>query len=79
MKKIRIKKNIQSFLELIITFVLQKCVYLSKSCIHQQKIKEAICFLSLGINLINHTYSFFKSPATFSLCGEIFLFFSSIS
>ncbi len=72
------KKNIQSFLEFIITFILQKCVNLSKSCIHQQKIKEAICFLSLGINLINHTYSFFKSPETFSLCGEIFLFFSSI-
>ena len=71
-------KNIQSFLEFIITFILQKCVNLSKYCIYQQKIKEAICFLSLGIKLINHTYSFFRSPETFSLCGEIFLFLSCI-
>ena len=72
------KENIKSFLEFIITFILQKCFNLSKHCLHQEHFKEAVCFLSLGINLINHSYSFFRSPETFILCGEIFLYLSII-
>ena len=72
------KENIKCFLEFIITFILQKCINLSKHCIYQENYKEAVCFLSLGINLINHTYKLFKSPESFILCGEIFLFLSSI-
>ena len=72
------KENIQSFLEFIITFILQKCINISKHCIYQKNFKEAICFLSLGINLINHSSTFFKSPETFFLCAETFLFLSSL-
>ena len=72
------KENILSYLEFIITFLLQKSINLSKHCIYHQNIKEAISFLSLGINLISHTYTFFRSPESFSLCGEIFLLLSCI-
>ena len=41
--------------------------------IYHLNFKEAICFLSLGINLMKHSYSFFKSPETFILFGKIFL------
>jgi len=77
-KESKIKDNIQCFLEFIIKFILQKCVTLSKNCIDHKNIKEAVCFLSLGINLINHTHIFFKSPESFFLCGKIYLFLSSI-
>ena len=72
------KDYIQCFLEFIVTFILKKISNLSKHCIYQEKYKEAVCFLSLGINLINNSYSFFKSPESFLLCGEIYLFLSSI-
>ena len=80
-KKIDGNKNvdkIKCFLEFTITFILQKCINISTHCIHHKKIKTAICFLSLGVNLINHIYSFFKSPESHFLSGKIFLFLSSI-
>ena len=72
------KEKTKCFLELIITFILQKCINLSKHCIYQEKYREAVCFLSLGINLINHSFQFFKSPESFILCGEIYLLLSNI-
>ena len=77
-KDLKKKDNIQCFLEFIIKFILQKCVTLSKNCIDHKNIKDAVCFLSLGVNLINHTHIFFKSPESFFLCGKIYLFLSSI-
>ena len=77
-KDLKRKDNIQCFLEFIIKFILQKCVTLSKNCIDHKNIKDAVCFLSLGVNLINHTHIFFKSPESFFLCGKIYLFLSSI-
>ena len=77
-KDLKRKDKIQCFLEFIIKFILQKCVTLSKNCIDRKNIKEAVCFLSLGVNLINHTHIFFKSPESFFLCGKIYLFLSSI-
>ena len=71
-------KNIKSFLEFLITFILQKCLNLSKHCLYLENFKEAVSFLSLGINLINHSYYFFRSPETFILCAEIFLNLSII-
>ena len=72
------KEDIKSFCEFIIKFILHKCVNLSKRCINKKKIKDALCFLSLGVKLINFTYKYFNSPETASLCGEIFLFLSSL-
>ena len=80
-KKIKENKDIdkiQCFLEFCINFILQKCINMSTHCIHHKKIKTAVCFLSLGVNLINHIYSFFKSPESNFLSGKIFLFLSSI-
>ena len=77
-KDLKNKDNIQCFLEFIIKFILQKCVTLSKNCIDHKNIKDAVCFLSLGVNLINHTHIFFKSPESFFLSGKIYLFLSSI-
>ena len=53
------KKNedFRCFLEFTVGFILVKCIYMSKYCIYQENIKEAIYFLSLGIYLINHTYN----------------------
>ena len=72
------KEDIQCFLEFTIEFILTKCLNFSKYCIYKQNIKEAIYFLSLGINLINHTYKFFKSPRTFCLSAELFTCLTSI-
>ena len=77
-KDLKNKDKIQCFLEFIIKFILQKCVTLSKNCIDRKNIKEAVCFLSLVVNLINHTHIFFKSPESFFLCGKIYLFLASI-
>ena len=79
----KIKENnnvdkIKCFLEFCINFILQKCINMSTHCIHHKKIKTAVCFLSLGINLIKHIYSFFRSPESNFLSGQIFLFLSSI-
>ena len=49
-------KNIKSFLEFLITFILQKCLNLSKHCLYLENFKEAVSFLSLGINLIINHY-----------------------
>ena len=70
--------KLKCFYEFIIKFILQKCVNLSKRCIYKKKIKDALSFLSLGVKLINFTCKYFNSPETASLCGEIFLFLSSI-
>ena len=72
------KSNVKSYLEFIILFILQKCLNLSNNCIYQENYIEAVCFLSLGINLINHSYDIFRSPETFILCGEILLTLSFI-
>ena len=80
-KKIKENNNvdkIKCFLEFCINFILQKCINMSTHCIHHKKIKTAVCFLSLGVNLINHIYSFFSSPESNFLSGQIFLFLSSI-
>ena len=45
---------------------------------YKKNISDSICFLSLGVKLINNSLSFFQSPETFFLCGEIFLFLSSL-
>ena len=72
------KEDIQCFLEFTIEFILSKCVYLSKYCIYQENIKEAIYFLSLGINLINNTYIFIRSPRTLCICAELIIYLESI-
>ena len=72
------KEKTKCFLEFIITFLLQKCINLSKHCIYKENYREAVCFLSLGINLINRSFQFFKSPESFILCGEIYLLLSNI-
>ena len=68
---------VDSFLEFIILFILQKIIILSRNYIHSQQIKDAIGILSLGINLINKTFFFMKNPDSYTLAGEIFLSLSS--
>ena len=72
------KEDIQCFLEFTIEFILSKCVYLSKYCIYQENIKEAIYFLSLGINLINNTFNYIRSPKTLCICAELIIYMESI-
>ena len=72
------KKFINSFNEISIQFLLQKCINFSKYCIHFEKIKDAIGFLSLGLRLIMNTKEFFISPVTLSLSGELLLQLSSL-
>ena len=74
------KKNedIRCFLEFTVGFILVKCIYMSKYCIYQENIKEAIYFLSLGIYLINRTYNCFKSPISFSISAELLIYLTSI-
>ena len=72
------KEGIQCFLEFTIEFILSKCVYLSKYCINQENIKEAIYFLSLGIYLINNTYIFIRSPRILCICAELVIYLTSI-
>ena len=69
---------INAFSELLIQFLLKKCCNLSKFCIHNEKIKDAIGFLSLGVKLIKKTEEFFISPDSFWMSAEIFLHLSSI-
>ena len=71
------KLYVNSFLEFIITFMLQKCITLSKYYIHLGHIKDAVAILSLGVRLINKSFNFFKSPDSYALAGEIFLYLSS--
>ena len=70
-------KYIDSFIEFIILFLLQKINILSKHCIHSGHIKDAISFLSLGIRLINKTFHFFASPDSYEIASDIFLSLSS--
>ena len=72
------KKYANSFSEFLISFILKKCVILSKYNIHFGNIKDAIAICSLGIRLIMRTFQFFKSPDTFELAGEILLNLSSL-
>ena len=67
----------ESFLEFIISFILKKCLIISKRFIHTGYIKDAITVLSLGVRIINDTIKFAASPDTFYLAGEIFLYLSS--
>lgn len=71
------KLYVNSFLEFIITFMLQKCITLSKYYIHLGHVKDAVAILSLGVRLINKSFNFFKSPDSYALAGEIFLYLSS--
>ena len=68
---------VDSFIEFIILFILQKVITLSKNYIHFGHIKDAIGVLSLGVRLINRSFYFFKSPDSYALAGEIFLILSS--
>ena len=72
------KRYVESFLEFIILFILQKVIALSKNYLHSGHIKDAIGILSLGIRLIKKSFYFFKSPDSYALAGEIFLFLSSL-
>ena len=72
------KEDIQCFLEFTIEFILSKCLYLSKYCIYKENIKEALYFASLGVYLINHTYTFIKSPRTFCISAELLVYLTSI-
>ena len=73
------KIYILSFLEFIISFILKKCLIISKRFIHSGYIKDAITILSLGVKIINDTNDFISSPDTFCLAGEIFLYLSSFT
>lgn len=68
---------IDSFVELIIFFLLQNVITLSKNYIYSGHIKDAIGILSLGIGLFNKGFYFIKSPDSYCLGGEIFLSLSS--
>ena len=70
-------KYIDSFLEFIIFFLLQKVITLAKNYIHFGHIKDAIGMLSLGVRLFNKVFYFIKSPDSYALGGEIFLNLSS--
>ena len=71
------EKYYKSYLEFIISFILKNCLILSKKYIHTGFIKDAITVLSLGLRLIYNTITFFSSPDSYFLAGEIFLSFSS--
>ena len=71
------KLYFNSFLEFIITFILQECIALSKNYIHLGNIKDAVGILSLAVRLINKSINFVKSPDSYALAGEIFLNLSS--
>ena len=72
------KKYVDSFLEFIILFLLEKILILSKNYIHFGYIQDAAAILSLGIRLIIRTFYYFKSPDSYALAGEIFLYLSSL-
>ena len=66
-----------TFLELLITFLLKKIITFTKICIKENCIKETIGFLSLGEKLIKKSISFFTSPESFTLGSIIYLYLSS--
>ena len=70
-------KYYKSFIEFIITFVLKKCLILSKKYIHLGFIKDALIVLSLGVRLIYNSITYFYSPDSYFLSAEIFLCYSS--
>ena len=76
------KKNeiihVNSLLEFIIMFMLQKCIALAKNYIHLGHIKDAVGILSLGVRFIIKSFNYMKSPDSYALAGEIFLNLSSI-
>lgn len=71
------KTYVYSFIEFIILFLLQKCITLSKYYIHFGYLQDAIAILALAVRLITKAFYSFKSPDSFALCGEIFLYISS--
>ena len=71
------KLYVESFLEFIILFLLKKILILSKHYIQFGYIQDAIAILSLGLILIIKSFFFFKSPDSYALAGEIFLYLSS--
>ena len=72
------KKYFGAFIEFIISFILKSCLILAKKYIHSLYIKDAILALSLGVRMISCNISYFYSPDSYFLAGEIFLFFSSL-
>ena len=68
--------NKNTFLELLITFLLKKILNFTKICIAENHIQDAIGFLSLGEILIKKSCSFFTSPEIFTLSSTIYLYLS---
>ena len=66
-----------TFLELLITFLLRKLITFTKICIKENRIADSIGFLSLGEKLIKKSCSFFTSPESFTLSSIIYLYLSS--
>ena len=66
-----------TFIEIVITFLLQKCLMRSRFCIREHFLDDAIAFLSLGEKLIEKTCIFFTSPEIFHLASNIYLHLSS--
>lgn len=66
-----------TFLELLITFLLKKIITFAKICIRENRIEDTIGFLSLGEKLIKKSISFFTSPESFTLSSTIYLYLSS--
>lgn len=67
-----------TFIELLISFLLKKIITFSKICIKENRIEDTIGFLSLGEKLIKKSISFFTSPESFTLSSIIYLYLSSI-
>ena len=70
-------KRKHTFIELIITFLLQKCLIRARFCIRENNLRDAVAFLSLAEKLIEKTCSFFTSPDIFHLASNIYLHLSS--
>ena len=66
-----------TFIELLITFLLKKIITFAKICIKENRIEDTIGFLSLGEKLIKKSISFFTSPESFTLSSTIYLYLSS--
>jgi hypothetical protein len=66
-----------TFIELLITFLLKKIITFAKICIKENRYEDTIGFLSLGEKLIKKSISFFTSPESFTLSSIIYLYLSS--